>query len=353
MIGSASFWLGIAWLPLAAGLSAAGTRWLVGWTTRHAILDVPNERSSHARATPRGGGVAIVGVTTLAGLLACGVWAESRPVLLPLIMASLGVAYVSWLDDLKPLSNRIRFGTHLVAALVVIWFSRPLEALDFGTFGRLDLGIAAWPLTILWIVGMTNAFNFMDGIDGIAGITAAIAGLAIAVAAACMTCSAVSIVGFGFAGASLGFLAYNWPPARIFMGDVGSSFCGFVIAAVPLALPADHVPRIAAVVAITMWPFIFDTAFTLLRRVSRRENIFEPHRSHIYQRLVISGWSHRAVSSLYGGLSAMAAAVAVCPLLDPACTHAADNVAVGTILGTAALLIVFVSITERTHLRTT
>lgn len=327
------------WSLVAAVCSAAATWWLVGWTKRHAILDVPNERSSHSRATPRGGGIAIVAVTILSGLIAMALWPESRSLLLPLLLSAAGIAYVSWLDDLKPLPNRIRFGAHLLGALLVTWCTSPLEAMHFGSFGRLNLSIAAWPLTILWIVGMTNAFNFMDGIDGIAGITAAIAGFAIAVGAACMGYAAVATVAFGFAGASLGFLACNWPPARIFMGDVGSAFCGFVIATLPLCTAPISQAALVTVAGLAMWPFVFDTLYTIIRRIRKRENIFAAHRSHIYQRLVIAGKSHRDVSLLYAALSLFGAAIGLVPLFFPEESNRATVIAAGYMFGCAGVLV--------------
>lgn len=333
-------WLYMGWVVGAVICSAAGTWWLVGWTKRHEILDVPNERSSHSRAMPRGGGIAIVAVTMFSGIIALAVWPESRSLLLPLLAAAAAIAYVSWLDDVNPLSNRIRFGTHLLGAFFVTWFSSPLEAMDFGTFGRFEIGIAAWPLTIVWIVGMTNAFNFMDGIDGIAGVTAAIAGLAIAAGGACMGYFAVATVGFGFAGASLGFLACNWPPARIFMGDVGSAFCGFLIAALPLCAAPISQEALVTVAGLTMWPFVFDTLYTIVNRLHRRENIFAAHRSHIYQRLVIAGKSHRDVSLLYAALSLSGAAIGLVPLFYPAESNRASIVAGIYLIVCAGVLLV-------------
>ena len=111
------------------------------------------------------------------------------------------------------------------------------------------------------------------------------------------------------------------------MGDVGSAFCGFLLAVLPLAVRADAVPEILPVAVLALWPFIFDTTLTLLRRLRAGENIFQAHRSHLYQRLVIAGWPHRSVASLYGGLAAFGATVAVAPLLDPGVRRAADHVA--------------------------
>ncbi|MCE9630684.1 MAG: glycosyltransferase family 4 protein [Planctomycetia bacterium] len=339
--------LGALWFGIALALSAAITSRLIGWTGSRGVVDRPNSRSSHHRVTPRGGGLAIVGGTTGAAILSAILQPESWQPIVAMVAASLAIASVSWRDDIRPVSNRVRFGVHLAAAIAAVAALGPLDEVGVGSFGRIDLGVAAWPLTLLWIVGMTNAFNFMDGIDGIAGITAVAAGGALAAAAAALGVPVLLGVSLAFAGSALGFLSCNWPPARIFMGDVGSAFCGFMIAVLPLAAGSNEASRLVPIVALTMWPFIFDTALTLARRLSKRENIFEAHRSHLYQRLVIAGWSHRAVSSLYGGLSAMAAAVAVAPLFDPALQKTATLLAAGTVLVGAALLLAFVSISEK------
>ncbi len=335
-----------AWFLVAAAVGSVATEWLVGWASARGVMDRPNERSSHTRATPRGGGIAIVAVTSWAVILAAVLWPKARLPLLAFLVPALAIAAVSWLDDLKPLRNRVRFGVHLAAAVAATAVLGPVRSADLG-IGTFDLGVAAWPLTLLWIVGMTNAFNFMDGIDGIAGITAAVAGVAIAAVAGCVGSEPVAAMSLAFAGASIGFLTCNWPPARIFMGDVGSAFCGFVIAVLPLVGGASATSRLAMITAIAMWPFIFDTAFTLCRRTAKRENIFKAHRSHLYQRLVIAGWSHRAVSSLYGGLSAIAAAVALAPLRDAGLAHAATTLAAAIIAVGMALLLTLVYVSEK------
>ena len=195
---------------------------------------------------------------------------------------------------------------------------------------------------MLWIVGMTNAFNFMDGIDGIAGITAATAGFAMAVAAACLGCPAVSAVSLAFAASALGFLTCNWPPAKVFMGDVGSAYCGFVIAALPAIPGPGPTSRLVTVALFAMWPFIFDTIFTLMRRLLNGENVFEAHRSHIYQRCVIAGWSHRSGTLLYGLLSVLAAAISLVPFFNDAATPVATKAGLFYLAASAVLLLVLV-----------
>ena len=158
------------------------------------------------------------------------------------------------------------------------------------------------PLAFFWVVGLTNAYNFMDGIDGLAGSQAVIAGVGWAGLGWLRGEPLVSLLGLLVAGSSLGFLLHNWPPARIFMGDVGSAFLGFTFAALSV-LAAQQNPRLAVAGILLLWPFIFDTIGTFLRRLRRRENVFAAHRSHLYQRLVIAGYSHRTVTLLYSGLA--------------------------------------------------
>jgi UDP-N-acetylmuramyl pentapeptide phosphotransferase/UDP-N-acetylglucosamine-1-phosphate transferase len=344
LVSLVAFWM--LWFVVAAMASSLATSWLIGWAHAHGVLDQPNARSSHTRATPRAGGLAIVAVSSWAAILSALLYPAAWKSLTAVVGPALAIAWVSWLDDIKPLKNRVRFGVHVASAATAAAVLGPVGTIDLGTFGAVDLGAAAWPVTLLWIVGMTNAFNFMDGIDGIAGITAAAAGAAIAAAALLLGSPPLVGVALAFTGAAIGFLTCNWPPARIFMGDVGSAFCGFMIAVLPLAAPRADVARIVPLVALTMWPFIFDTAFTLVRRLLKGENIFAAHRSHLYQRLVIAGWSHRAVSTLYGGLSAMAATVALAPLLDPALLPTASTIAASTLLVGAVLLLTLVSISS-------
>jgi UDP-N-acetylmuramyl pentapeptide phosphotransferase/UDP-N-acetylglucosamine-1-phosphate transferase len=329
---------------VASGLLASR---LIGWAAARGAVDVPNARSSHTRATPRGGGLAIVVVTVAAAVIACILHPDSVRPVAGMLLPAIVIAGVSWIDDIRSLPNRIRFAVHLGCAIAAVAVLGPVRQVSLGSFGSVDFGAAAWPLTLLWIVGLTNAFNFMDGIDGIAGITAAAAGAALAAAAAVFASPAVGGVAAAFAAAAGGFLACNWQPAKIFMGDVGSAFCGFLLAVLPLAVPPTAVPTAVAVAVAGLWPFIFDTGLTIIRRGLRRENIFQAHRSHLYQRLVIAGWSHRAVSSLYGALSLVTAGLAVVPLFEPALRRPADVAAAASIAIGILLLVTLVFVSEK------
>ena len=336
-----------AWCIAAAVAAALLTRQLIVWTTARGILDTPNDRSSHTRSTPRGGGLAIVAVVAAAAVVLIGVRPESLLRVAGAVVPALAVAAISWLDDVHSVRNRTRLAVQLSAAVIATALLGPVASVDLGAWGVLSFGPAAWPLTLLWIVGLTNAFNFMDGIDGIAGITAAAAGAGIAAAAAALGVGPAAVIAAALAGGAVGFLGSNWQPARIFMGDVGSAFCGFLLAVLPLSLPADCGPVVLPVAAMALWPFIFDTSFTLLRRLRRGENIFQAHRSHLYQRLVIAGWSHRTVACLYGGMAACGAALALAGVFDPAVRGSVEPVALAMAVVGALLLVGTVMLAER------
>ncbi len=335
------------WFGVAFAAAAVLTGRIVRWAEARGVVDRPNHRSSHARTTPRGGGLAIVAVTVLAALLAGLEDPVAAVRLAGAVAPAVAVAVVSWIDDVRSLPNRVRFATHVAAAAAATAALQPIPAADLGSYGSLGLGPAAWPLTLLWIVGLTNAFNFMDGIDGIAGITAVAAGGALAAAAGILGGSAVAALALSFAGAVAGFLWWNQPPARIFMGDVGSAFCGFLIAVLPMAVPPQVVPKAVPVAVLAMWPFIFDTLFTLGRRLRRGENIFQAHRSHLYQRLVIAGWSHRTVALLYGLLAGAGAVLAVAPIVSPSLATAMEPLALAFVPVCAVLLLALTTSTER------
>lgn len=292
---------------IAFAFSCLGVALLRRWTERREIVDVPNERSSHTRSTPRGGGLAIV-VVTLAGWLIFDWTVSGYWPVLPYVFGAMLIAVISWLDDLKSMPTLVRLAVHGAAALLAIrsfgyWHTTSIPLLN-----ELDLGWIGLPLTFLWIVGLTNAYNFMDGVDGIAGLQAVVVGIGWALLGWVGDQPHLSAMGLIIAGASLGFLAHNWPPARIFMGDVGSAFLGYTFAVLPLMIA--HVPhgdaRLALIGALLLWIFVFDTAFTFVRRALKRQNVFSAHRSHLYQRLVIAGHSHRFVTLLYGGMATVA-----------------------------------------------
>ncbi|MCB9103922.1 MAG: polysaccharide biosynthesis protein [Anaerolineales bacterium] len=278
-------------------------------TWRHGMVDVPNSRSSHLTTTPRGGGLAIV-IVALCGWL---VYARTNPVLLsgPFWAAVGGafiVAGVSWLDDMRPLSYRLRLGAHSLAALLVIWQIGFWQQVNLPLLGSVNLGWVGLVITFIWLVGLTNAYNFMDGLDGLAGSQGVVAGIGWGIVGLVYGQPAISLLGFLLAAGCLGFLGHNWPPAKIFMGDVGSAFLGFSLALLPLlaANPLDGSPGHAAapvVGVLLLWPFIFDTGLTLLRRLRQGENVFAAHRSHLYQRLSIVGYPHLMVTTLYTGLA--------------------------------------------------
>ncbi|MBU6360086.1 MAG: glycosyltransferase family 4 protein [Chloroflexi bacterium] len=297
----------------AAVFSGLGIEFLRRYAERQRVLiDIPNERSSHSQPKPRGGGIMIVLITLIGvlGLLLIGP-ARSMSLLTFLICGGI-IAFVGWIDDMRSLSTTLRLAIQVLCALVSILGIGYFNKLTVGN-SAFSLGLVGIPFTIVWLVGLTNAYNFMDGIDGIAGGQAVVGGLAWLGFGLIQQVPIVSIIGLLIASSSLGFLWHNWQPSRIIMGDVGATFLGYSFAVLPL-LFENHTPILRNGLWFSMlvlWAFLADTGITMLRRALRRENIFQAHRSHFYQRLVISGWSHARVSALYIVLSVLGSLFAI------------------------------------------
>ena len=285
--------------PILALLSYLGVWIIRRYAERRQLLDHPNERSSHSLPTPRGGGLAIVLLVTGTGLWF--VRAEDLSRNLVYIVCGVVVAFIGWRDDLHSLSPRVRFAVQGLVAAASIWGLGYFQSVTIPLFGELQLGAVGVVITFLWIIGLTNAYNFMDGIDGIAGGVAFAAGLGWVLLASNIPYLANSFVfwiGLAIAASSLGFLGHNWHPAKIFMGDVASTFLGYSFAVMPLLASNDEGDALM-LGTLLMWTFIMDAGVTFIRRARKRENVFAAHRTHLYQRLVIGGYSHAAVSALY------------------------------------------------------
>jgi UDP-N-acetylmuramyl pentapeptide phosphotransferase/UDP-N-acetylglucosamine-1-phosphate transferase len=297
----------LAWL-----CSFAGVYLMRRWAAVLGLVDIPERRSSHVTPTPRGGGLPIV-VVVLAGaaaLHAAG-WI-ALPLVVRVLLAGAGlVAVISLADDRWRLPAQVRFVAHLVGAVFLVAEGGVIESLPVPGGHTLGLGWAAVPFTLLWIVGFTNAFNFMDGIDGLAAGQAIVTAVTMGWLGYLLGCEPLAALMLLVASATLGFLILNWPPAKVFMGDVGSAFLGFTLAgSATLGAGAGEAPPLLAWLAV-LSPFILDTAITLIRRMARRERWFEAHREHYYQRLIRRTWSHGVVAALYLTMSALCAVVAI------------------------------------------
>jgi Fuc2NAc and GlcNAc transferase len=277
-------------------LSYLGVYLIRRYAERRQILDLPNERSSHITPTPRGGGLAIVILVIATGLWAAkdAGWARS----LVYLSCGLVIAWLGWRDDLHPLSARLRFAVQGLVAAVSIYGLGYFKAVTIPLLGELQLGVVGVIITFLWLVGLTNAYNFMDGIDGIAGGVALAGALGWMMLASHMNNDFVFWIAFAIAASSLGFLGHNWSPAKIFMGDVASTFLGYTFAVLPL-LAATRGGDALMLGTLLMWTFIMDTSITFFQRLFKGEKLLYGHRSHLYQRLVIGGYAHAIISTLY------------------------------------------------------
>jgi UDP-N-acetylmuramyl pentapeptide phosphotransferase/UDP-N-acetylglucosamine-1-phosphate transferase len=323
---------GLVAFSLAA--SAVGVRYAIRVAQRVGLLDVPNERSSHSLPTPRMGGVPMVAAAALAFggwlFLAAGEIGSLKGLPFTFLFA-LAMFVLGFYDDLRNLSPLVRFLVQFASASLALVFLTP--HLPDIPLGKWVLPGWAWVIPgAFWAVWMLNLYNFMDGIDGLAGGEAAVASSFFFLVFAYYGESGWAIANLVIAAASMGFLVYNWPPARIFMGDGGSAFLGAfygmqsVVAALSTSIPLP-------VLVLPFANFILDTTFTLLRRMFRGETWYQAHRSHFYQRMTGLGMTHKKVTSIE--LLVVIASCAVAAACIPAGPATRIALAVSVVAGIA------------------
>jgi len=307
---------GVALACAVGGAVLAVAVFLIRNAGRLARIDLPDARRLHQAPTPRGGGLAMPFAISAAGAGWVSAFAPDRRDTLLLILGfALANGILGIVDDYRPLRSRVKFGIQGLLAMAFVTLGPRIEAIALPGPSALELGAASYPFTVLWLIWASNVYNFMDGMDGLA------AGSGVAFF---FTLALVGWLGPGdaasgwtsifAAAACAGFLAVNYPPARIFMGDGGALFIGALLGglAVALAMPREGaVPFPAAVFA--MGSFMWDATYTIVMRMVRGEDWLHPHKRHLFQRLVTAGWTHSAVRRVYVvlGLAGAAAAVAM------------------------------------------
>jgi len=284
---------------ILAGLVFLLAYWLTGYLCSPAawlrLLDQPNERSLHLTPTPRTGGLSILGSLLVGVVVYHLVLLHGKDSVTNLwfIGAAAVIGVVSFWDDRANLPPGVRFGVHCLTAIAtVLGTGLAITEISFPLLGSYSLGLIGVPLAILFLIWMTNLYNFMDGMDGFAGGMTVLGFGFLGYMALKGGQPGLAVLSFLIVGATGGFLIYNMPPARIFMGDVGSAPLGFLAGVLSLKGVQEQ--------AVDFWvplllfsPFIVDATTTLLQRLFRGEKVWQAHREHYYQRLVLSGWSHR------------------------------------------------------------
>lgn len=268
---------------------------------RIGAVDKPNQRKVHMKVMPRLGGLAIY-ISFIAGVL---LLQPDSPHSLPILLGSLIIVLTGIIDDIRELSPRVKLMGQLAAALVVVLSGIHVEFINLPFGGQLEFGIFSIPLTILWIVGVTNAINLIDGLDGLAAGVSSIALLTISGMAIIMGDAYVTVLGLILMSSTIAFLFYNFYPAKIFMGDTGALFLGYMISVLSL-LGFKNVTFISLIIpALILGVPISDTFFAIIRRLVHKQPLSAPDKSHLHHCLLRLGFSHRQVVLIIYAIAAM------------------------------------------------
>ncbi len=275
---------------------------------RVGAVDKPNYRKVHAKIMPRIGGLAIF----LAFLVGVLVLLPTNEAMIPILIGAFIIIITGVLDDMLEISAKAKFLGQTIAAAVIIFYGHiEIDFINLPFGGVIDFGYLSIPLTLIWIVGITNAINLIDGLDGLAAGVSTIALVTLAAMAFIMGNTFVLVMATVLAVSTIGFLFYNFHPAKIFMGDTGALFLGFMISVLAL-LGFKNVTFVSLVIPIVMLGVpISDTFFAIVRRLLNKQPPFQPDKSHLHHRLLSIGFTHRQTVIIIYGIAIMFGLAAV------------------------------------------
>lgn len=322
-----------AGLALLVSLSVLVVRAMIA----RGVMDVPGTRSSHDRPTPKGGGWGVLAalLAGIAGVEATGLAGADAMPLAGFGVAALLLGSVAWADDVASFGFTIKLAAQAIAAMIVI-----LSGFVIDRIGPWQIGALGVPLTLAWLIFAINAVNFIDGLNGLAAGCAAIVALASSLAAwSAGGAAIVPMAMLPLAAGLLGFLPYNFPNARIFMGDVGSQTVGLALAAMAGPLAGSGGPGAwgVLVMPMAMAPILVDVAFTLIRRLAAGRRLVEAHRGHLYQLARRAGWSTPRVTSVHLALTAFGSGCAL------VAAHGAGGLVLPALVAEAAAILVWMA----------
>jgi UDP-GlcNAc:undecaprenyl-phosphate GlcNAc-1-phosphate transferase len=279
------------------------------------VMDQPSARKAHTRPTPKGGGIGVVVAFMLGMAVLYGFADFSRladPYFRGVILAAFAIAVVSFLDDLRDWPFSVKLAAQVLAGAAAIASGLTVTEVNLPVLGAVQLGWFGAACTLGWILFATNAMNFIDGLNGLAAGTTLVAALFLAFVAASQSGWFVYFAAMVLAAGLIGFLPFNYPRARIFMGDVGSQFCGFVLAVLGVAAARfQAVDMSLLLVPMLISGVLFDVAFTLARRLFNGNRLTQAHRSHLYQIAHRCGMDARWIAALHWLFAAWGGVVAI------------------------------------------
>jgi len=302
-------------LLIAGTLSLACTPLVIRLARRVGAIDLPDQRKMHSSPMPRLGGLAVY----LAFVFVILVTQQLTGEVLGLLVGSTLIVALGILDDTRGVTPKVKLLGQIVVALSVIPFGLQVEFVTNPVHsGVIALGWWGIPLTVFWLVAVTNAVNLIDGLDGLAAGIAAIAALTMSIISWTQGQTAAMVISLILLASVLGFLPYNFHPARIFLGDTGSMFLGFTLAATAIIGLTKSATAVSVLIPIVILGIpLFDTAFAVFRRYRNRQPIFYPDKQHLHHRLLEAGLSHRwAVLTVYGVNLVLGASAVLLTLLS-------------------------------------